>query len=1259
MPAFRNLETSRSSGRIYNTVAIAHNEHGWDVSPPAETLLNIPSYTDMAFSPHSTATSPSADSVDSDFEDSVPRINKRKAKVNATHASDTSHIPRPKNAFILFRSSFYQQLGGSNQNQISVDAGKAWKALSAKQKEPFQALAEKEKHEHRMKHPHYTYAPSLKSGNAKRKNAASKKKQTQPSQKAALIARPTRRRDVRSSSYVKVDTTALNVPTAPPLPIAESFQPSNFAKNDPFTFPPDWTFCNAFVPTSEIPPLELSPEKLKMEKVQDEHICPLAKPASPARPPVFGVSNEPFCSNPSVAHTEGHLDSSPLPNADYDCSVPLEQLTPQFSQNCTNSPLSNLETWWTNDATLSGSLDISYGGYEMPAEFAGDLCYNPGIDGWHSDQTLFPPLIAAAAPIQRSYYDFCEMDQYVEYACKVDSEQIQHLTKDILECRFRTGIQPPHGVMTGTTESDSFIPTDEELGLVGQIYERAGCLRPGYISGETVVEIFTNSIDLSPTILSTIWDLADESKSGYLSETGLAVALRLVGWAQSGKEVSVDLVNKLADGPLPRINGVNVPSIEPQDYPLFTEEERDASLKLFEECSPVYGLLEGEKARDVFLTFDLSPKDLWKIWEISDTRKRGALDRYDFALAIYLIQGVQTGRLTSIPPTTPPQIYEQIRAMSAPASPRISSAPTSPQLLGSSVRPKRPTRPPPSPIVTTADPIAVQLARSPTYAANGQIWNVNSDAKVTAEEQFQLLDSSKAGYIGWDVATEFMLKFELSSEDVALIWDLADLDHNQRLNRDEFVVAMHLIEQRLNGVELPHILPPTLIPPSFRNRSPNTPLQRSATASPILSPKSRSQTRARNVTTSELSPPLPRKPSLLHRHSVAFPKEIHPPSPPAATVELLQPTVSFEEYEALERQNKRLSAKVDRLSTQITALQDPFTERGHVPLEKYRSVEEENLRLSANIKEITSQLDALRDLEAKNDALSLQISGLLAKIQETEQMTSDLLQSNEAVSLDKQELQTRNAELENRLLEVDSKLRPQLEDTTRRLDNAVQENRDLSERLRQNREAAEAESRRNVMEMEDMKKHMQALEEDNKDLRKRADDLQRTISKASSTSGSSTNAQEMEILMGDVTRENEDLKRRLRDMESSTANLLLSSNGHAEHDKLRLANQRLTSQIEDLEQLIAQLQSSSEEHELQRVLKDVTMENDQLKGSLREIGLEVTRLQQSARQIEPLQTELEQLKAEIRRLHAENLHIQTRREDASAPPPAYDDDPFH
>lgn len=53
--------------------------------------------------------------------------------------------------------------------------------------------------------------------------------------------------------------------------------------------------------------------------------------------------------------------------------------------------------------------------------------------------------------------------------------------------------------------------------------------------------------------------------------------------------------------------------------------------------------------------------------------------------------------------------------------------------------------------------------------------------------------------------------------------DLADINNDGRLTRDGFAVAMHLIQGKLSGKEIPAALPQTLVPPSMRSNGPASP----------------------------------------------------------------------------------------------------------------------------------------------------------------------------------------------------------------------------------------------------------------------------------------------------------------------------------------------------------------------------------------------------------------------------------------------------
>ena len=86
--------------------------------------------------------------------------------------SSTPKIPRPKNAFILFRQHYHrilidewtaQGVGIPHNSNISKIIGTKWKGLQPEDKAHWENLAKKEKLEHERKYPEYKYKPVRKS----------------------------------------------------------------------------------------------------------------------------------------------------------------------------------------------------------------------------------------------------------------------------------------------------------------------------------------------------------------------------------------------------------------------------------------------------------------------------------------------------------------------------------------------------------------------------------------------------------------------------------------------------------------------------------------------------------------------------------------------------------------------------------------------------------------------------------------------------------------------------------------------------------------------------------------------------------------------------------------------------------------------------------------------------------------------------------------------------------------------------------------
>lgn len=93
---------------------------------------------------------------------------------------DPDHIPRPPNAFMLFRSEFWakektKHTVERDHRMISRVAGKAWNDLSESERVPYRRMAEMAKRQHAELYPDYKYSPVLRKEKLPRRRAGKSK----------------------------------------------------------------------------------------------------------------------------------------------------------------------------------------------------------------------------------------------------------------------------------------------------------------------------------------------------------------------------------------------------------------------------------------------------------------------------------------------------------------------------------------------------------------------------------------------------------------------------------------------------------------------------------------------------------------------------------------------------------------------------------------------------------------------------------------------------------------------------------------------------------------------------------------------------------------------------------------------------------------------------------------------------------------------------------------------------------------------------
>ncbi|MCJ1387255.1 hypothetical protein MMC18_000095 [Xylographa bjoerkii] len=401
----------------------------------------------------------------------------------------------------------------------------------------------------------------------------------------------------------------------------------------------------------------------------------------------------------------------------------------------------------------------------------------------------------------------------------------------------------------------------EERRLFGQVFSAADSDNLGVVTGDVALRFFPEKTKLPSEILGEIWQIADTEDKGFLTPAGFGIILRLIGYAQAGRPVSAELALK-PGGPLPKFEGINgAPSpatattpgpLQPQSsggpirVPPLAPDKANQYAGLFEESGAQNGLLFGGTAKQIFDRAGLPNDVLVRIWNLADTEQRGMLNVTEFIIAMHLLASYKIGALRALPQTLPSGLYEAAARRGAPPRPVSGSRPSAdvsplsavPRQFSGVVPPRTSSplaRPPQSSPALSTQPVGAQ-------SAPGAVWTITPPEKARFDGIFSKVDTENRGYVTGEQAVGFFSNSRLPEEDLAQIWDLADINSEGQLNRDEFAVAMHLIQQQLaKKGPLPQSLPPNLVPPTMR-RQPIAPAQSTTpafdNAANITKPKS-------------------------------------------------------------------------------------------------------------------------------------------------------------------------------------------------------------------------------------------------------------------------------------------------------------------------------------------------------------------------------------------------------------------------------------
>lgn len=310
----------------------------------------------------------------------------------------------------------------------------------------------------------------------------------------------------------------------------------------------------------------------------------------------------------------------------------------------------------------------------------------------------------------------------------------------------------------------------------------------------------------------------------------------MIGHCQAGRDPTPELA--LRPAPLPKFEGLATGAIQPPPgppssaiqpqtsgsggpvrVPALTPDKVVQYATLFQKSGAEDGILPGEQARVIFERAGLPNETLGRIWNLADTEQRGALTETEFIIAMHLLACSKSGTLRALPTNLPAGLYE-------------AAARRPPSRQSSGIAHGAPPAVPPIPrqfsgaaAGRTASPLSRPGFSGPVTSQQTGLgtWAISPQDKARFDQIYDTLDTSKRGFITGEEAVPFFSNSKLPEEVLAQIWDLADINSQGQLSRDEFAVAMYLIRQQRGMKDgrnnLPDKLPAELVPPIMRNQA--------------------------------------------------------------------------------------------------------------------------------------------------------------------------------------------------------------------------------------------------------------------------------------------------------------------------------------------------------------------------------------------------------------------------------------------------------
>lgn len=332
---------------------------------------------------------------------------------------------------------------------------------------------------------------------------------------------------------------------------------------------------------------------------------------------------------------------------------------------------------------------------------------------------------------------------------------------------------------TPSSSSSHWNVTQEHLDKYRNLFESIDHRDPSVLGPDEAKELLDRS-GLPNEELAQIWQLSDVDGDSQLTLIEFACAMHLVSRRLQGFDLPESLPPEMlpslqriltTSAPVVR-NGspgstyarkasVDVVDTNQSSVWSVTPEQCEQYSALFAKVEQrETGFVGPDEAREVLERSQLPQAELGLIWRLADVDGDGQLVHGEFAVAVHLVAGRRRG--LDLPSELP------------------------------------------SELVALAAGVAIGSQGHKADASSfGTDWAATPEELRGYRGIFEELDVRRLGRLGFNEVRDIFERSSLPQEELAHIWGLADADEDEALTIGEFACAMHLLQRRRQGAQLP------------------------------------------------------------------------------------------------------------------------------------------------------------------------------------------------------------------------------------------------------------------------------------------------------------------------------------------------------------------------------------------------------------------------------------------------------------------------